>query len=105
MAKMLYSATMSLDGFIAGPGGDMSWPTPYLGPNPRADELIERAGQALAAGLLDEVLVFVAPVMPGDGVRLFQQPGGAPSRMAWPEPAGGAGSPGRSGARGGSEVA
>ena len=25
MAKLLYSATMSLDGFIAGAGGDMSW--------------------------------------------------------------------------------
>ena len=25
MGKLLYSATMSLDGFIAGPGGDMSW--------------------------------------------------------------------------------
>ena len=25
MAKFLYSAAMSLDGFIAGPGGDMSW--------------------------------------------------------------------------------
>jgi hypothetical protein len=27
MATILYSATMSLDGFIAGPGGDMSWLT------------------------------------------------------------------------------
>ena len=25
MAKVLYSATMSLDGFMAGPSGDMSW--------------------------------------------------------------------------------
>ena len=25
MATVLYSATASLDGFIAGPGGDMSW--------------------------------------------------------------------------------
>ena len=29
MAKLLYSATMSLDGFIAGPGGDMSWLTEH----------------------------------------------------------------------------
>ncbi|MEV4223175.1 dihydrofolate reductase family protein [Nonomuraea sp. NPDC049725] len=157
MAKMLYSATMSLDGFITGPGGDMSWLTPYLGPNSMADRLVGRVGailagrrsfggddphrgdperegkafgggwdgpqfvlthrpppapvpgvtfvgdlgtavaearraagdryvnvigadvarQCLAAGMLDEVLVFVAPVMLGDGVRLFDRPGGA----------------------------
>jgi dihydrofolate reductase len=39
MAKLLYSAAMSLDGFIAGPGGDMSWMRPYAGPNPEVDEL------------------------------------------------------------------
>ena len=37
MAKVLYSVTMSLDGYIAGPGGDMQWMTPYLGPNPEID--------------------------------------------------------------------
>jgi dihydrofolate reductase len=155
MARLLYSATMSLDGFIAGPGGDMSWLTSYLGPNPTAEELVGRIGalligrrtfggddpnrgtdqegpfggawsgpqfvlthevgqtappgitfvddldaavarakaaagekyvnilganvaqQCLQAGLLDEILVFVAPVLLGDGVRLFDQPGGA----------------------------
>jgi dihydrofolate reductase len=156
MATVLYSVTMSLDGFIAGPGGDMSWLTEYLGPNPTADEWVGRIGallignrtfrgddphrddpaaagkpfgggwdgpqfvlthhapatpvpgvtfvgdlasgvaaakaaagdryvdvlgantaaQCLAAGLLDEVLVFVAPVLLGDGVRLFDHPGG-----------------------------
>jgi dihydrofolate reductase len=155
MAKMLYSVTMSLDGFIAGPGGDMSWLTEYLGPNPSIDELIGRIGallignrtfrgddphkgtasegepfgggwtgpqfvlthhppdapapgitfvgdldtavteakaaagdlyvnilgadvahQCLDAGVLDEVLVCIAPVMLGDGVRLFDRPGG-----------------------------
>lgn len=34
MGRLQYSVTMSLDGFIAGPGGDMSWLTPFLGPNP-----------------------------------------------------------------------
>ena len=29
---------MSLDGFIAGPGGDMSWLTEHLGPIPKVDE-------------------------------------------------------------------
>ena len=155
MAKLLYSVTMSLDGYITGPGGDMSWLKPYLGPNPYVDELIgeigsllvgnrtfrgddpyqgtpaegeafgggwsgpqvvlthhvpeaewpgvtfvsdfsdavrqakEAAGdryvnvlgadvarQCVAAGLLDEVLTCIAPVLLGDGVRLFEQPGG-----------------------------
>jgi dihydrofolate reductase len=156
MGKMLYSVTMSLDGFIAGAGGDMSWLTPYLGPNPAVTELIDQIGallvgnrtfggddphkgtdaegkpfgggwtgpqfvlthrapaapvpgvtfvgdleggvaaakaaardkyvnilgaevarQCLAAGLLDEIFVCVAPVLLGDGVRLFEHPGGA----------------------------
>jgi dihydrofolate reductase len=161
MAKLLYSATMSLDGFIAGAGGDMSWMTEYLGPNPTIDELIDDVGallvgnrtfggddpyagdperegepfgggwsgpqfvltrrppaqpvpgvefvgdietaiaaakaaageklvnvlgaetarQCLAAGELDEVLVCITPVMLGDGVRLFEHPGGTQVRL------------------------
>ena len=156
MAKTLYSATMSLDGFIAGPKGDMSWLTPYIGPNPEVTGLIDRIGallvgnrtfrgddphrgtskegkpfgggwtgpqfvlthhvpessvpgttfvddlergvaaakaaagdkyvnilgadiarQCMDAGLLDEIFVCVAPVLLGDGVRLFDRPGGA----------------------------
>ena len=155
MGKVLYSATMSLDGFIAGPGGDMSWLIEHLGPNPTVDELISQIGallvgnrtfrgddphkgtakegkpfgggwtgpqfvlthhapltpvpgvtfvgdlenglavaraaagdkyvnvigaevarQCLDAGLIDEILVCIAPVMLGDGVRLFDYPGG-----------------------------
>jgi dihydrofolate reductase len=48
MAKFLYSAAMSLDGLIAGPDGDMSWMTDFLGPNPVVDELITRTGAILA---------------------------------------------------------
>jgi dihydrofolate reductase len=47
VAKMLYGATMSLDGFIAGPGGDMSWLTEYLGPNEVGDRLVDRIGSLL----------------------------------------------------------
>ena len=47
MGKVLYSATMSLDGFITGPGGDMSWLTEHLGPNPTVDEVIGRIGALL----------------------------------------------------------
>jgi riboflavin biosynthesis pyrimidine reductase len=47
MGKLLYSATMSLDGFIAGPGGDMSWLTEHLGPNATVDEVIGKIGALL----------------------------------------------------------
>src|SRR5262245_29967264 len=160
MAKFLYSAAMSLDGFIAGPGGDASWMADYLGPNPVVDDLIAETGaslvgnrtfggddpykgregegeafgggwdgpqfvlthrppdepmpgvtfvgdidmaisesrsaagdkyvnvlgasvaaQCLAAGVLDEVLVCVTPVLLGDGTRLFEHPGGKTVRL------------------------
>lgn len=161
MAKLLYSVTMSLDGFIAGHGGDMSWLTEHLGPNPLVDDLIDDIGsllvgrrtyggddpykgvegkegepfgggwsgeqfvlthripdtappgvtfvddlvraiqaaktaaggkyvnilgadtarQCLEAGELDEVLVLIAPVLLGDGTRLFDHPGGTNVRL------------------------
>ena len=160
MAKFLYSAAMSLDGFIAGPGGDMSWMTDYIGPNPVVDELISGTGamlvgnrtfggddplkgqegegeafgggwegpqfvlthrppaekvpgvtfvsdidaaivqsrdaagekfvnilgasvaaQCLEAGVLDEVMVSVLPVLLGDGTRLFEHEGGRTVRL------------------------
>jgi len=154
MATVLYSASMSLDGFIAGPRGDMSWLTRYSGPDPAAEAIVDQIGallvgnrtfhgddpnrgtdkegafdgqwsgptfvlthnppaepvpgitfvgdlasglaaaseaagekyvniigadvarQCVEASLLDEVLVFVAPALLGDGVRLFDAPGG-----------------------------
>src|SRR5919199_4834190 len=39
------------------------------------------ARQCLEAGLLDEVIVHVAPVLVGDGVRLFERIGGGPGRL------------------------
>jgi dihydrofolate reductase len=47
MGKVMYSAAMSLDGFIAGPGGDMSWMRPYSGPNPEVDALLPDIGSLL----------------------------------------------------------
>lgn len=45
MAKLLYSFTMSLDGYIAGPDGDMSWLGEYLAtPNPVAEKLVSDIG-------------------------------------------------------------
>ena len=161
MAKLLYSATVSLDGYLAGPGGDMSWLTEYLADeNPTADRLLANVGallvgrrtyagddpnrgtdsegafgghfqgpvivlthrppsrppadvtfvhdlrsavaqsmdaagdkyvnilgadvarQCIEAGLLNEILVFFAPILLGDGVRLFEHPGGTEVRLA-----------------------
>ncbi|MFI5956273.1 dihydrofolate reductase family protein [Cryptosporangium sp. NPDC051539] len=162
MAKVLYGATMSVDGFIAGVGGDMSWMQPYQGPDPIADELVANVGscliggvsyrgddpnmgtdkegpfggawtgeqivltrsapavdvpgvtfagdldtalrkaraaagdkyvcligadvgrQCLDAGEVDDVLVFVAPILLGDGVPLFRHLGGTNIRLDQP---------------------
>ena len=173
MSKLLYSATMSLDGFIAGPDGDMSWLSEHVDafdvdldvlmgdvgalligrrtfggddPNagtdaegayggrwqgtsvvlthdppatPPADDVVfateleegvrlaqEAAGdrdvsilganvaaQCLEAGVLDEILVFVAPVLLGDGTQMFEHPGGTNVRLEplGPHPAGSGG--------------
>ena len=48
MAKVLYSVTMSVDGFITGPDGDMQWMRPYLGPDPEVEQLLPRIGSVLA---------------------------------------------------------
>jgi dihydrofolate reductase len=48
MATVIYSATASLDGFIAGPGGDMSWLSEHVGgQNEAADQLLARLGALL----------------------------------------------------------
>ena len=47
MAKVLYSATMSVDGFIAGPGGDISRLTEHRGPNPTVDDVVGQIGALL----------------------------------------------------------
>ncbi|NUP46988.1 MAG: hypothetical protein HOW97_06675 [Catenulispora sp.] len=157
MAKVFWHTTISLDGFMAGPGGDMAWMQGFSGPSPQTFQSIiantgaalagrnsydsganagqkvyggaldgpvfvlsrnpprqddpdvtfltgdlaaamatvkEAAGgkdvvviggilgkECLAAGLVDEVLIHVAPIMLGDGVRLVDNPGGAPFRL------------------------
>lgn len=47
MAQLIYSAAMSTDGYIAGPGGDMSWLAGFAGPNRMADELMNSTGALL----------------------------------------------------------
>lgn len=47
MPRLIYSAAISLDGFLAGPDGDMSWLQPHDGPNPEAEQLMLRSGSLL----------------------------------------------------------
>jgi dihydrofolate reductase len=37
--------------------------------------------QLLERGLIDEIDLHIAPVLLGDGIRLFDNPGGAPVRL------------------------
>jgi dihydrofolate reductase len=39
------------------------------------------ATQCLEAGLLDEIIVHVAPVLLGEGTRLFDRAGGGPVKL------------------------
>jgi dihydrofolate reductase len=48
MANVLWHVTMSLDGFIAGPGNSMDWMLGYGEENSEVDELIKRIGAVLA---------------------------------------------------------
>jgi dihydrofolate reductase len=48
MGKVLYHITMSLDGFVAGPGGDMSWMSGWGDDDePLVDELLGQIGALL----------------------------------------------------------
>ncbi len=156
MSKVLWHITMSLDGFVAGPGGDMSWMGDYADPNPTVNEVLGQIGavliggrtydgakteqgkvyggawsgpqfvlthaasntaasgftfvagdigevmrkvkaaagnnyvaiigptaakEILYAGLLDEILIHIVPVLLGDGVRLFEHSGGTTVKL------------------------
>lgn len=48
MARVLWHVTMSLDGFIAGPGGRMDWMLGFGEQNDEVDELIPQIGAVLA---------------------------------------------------------
>jgi dihydrofolate reductase len=76
MSRVLWHTTMSLDGFIAGPDHSMDW---MSGTSLFGGEI---GRQCVQGGLVDELYVHVAPVLLGDGVRLFEAPGGEPVRLA-----------------------
>ena len=98
MARVLWHVTMSLDGFIAGPGNNPPKDpsvTFLSGDITRAvEKASEAAGdkylvifgadvarQCIEAGLLEEALIHVVPTLLGDGVRLFSRPGGDAIRL------------------------
>jgi len=50
MGRVVIHATMSLDGYIAGPNDDLNWMSDYVGPNKVADEVIGMAGAIVGGG-------------------------------------------------------
>src|SRR5918995_380857 len=82
--KVVVNRCMSLDGFIAGPGHSMDWGGDRaLADSTALDDAggknleilgADVAGQCLQLGLVDEILVYVLPVLLGDGIR-FSSPG------------------------------
>ena len=63
--KVLWIFTMSLDGFVAGPNHEMGWMT----------------GFTVRPGLIDEIDIHIAPILLGDGIRLYHNPGREPIRL------------------------
>lgn len=49
-ARFVYSATTSVDGFIAGAEGDMTWMVPFLGPNEAIDAFVAETAAVLVGG-------------------------------------------------------
>jgi len=39
--------------------------------------------QLLELGLIDEIDLHIAPILLGEGIRLYDNPGGAPIRLHW----------------------
>ena len=106
---VLLDATISLDGFMAGPNHEVDWVLAYKEPSDAARQVVDTTGafisgrrsydgslraggeiyggawsgavfvvtggeicrQALDTGLVDEIQLHVAPVLLGNGIRLF----------------------------------
>jgi hypothetical protein len=88
MSTVHWHVTMSVDGFIAGPDDAMDRAFAAGGSSAIADDVMQNAG-AIVAGprwyrrgdrqvrrdLVDEIVIHVAPVLLGDGIRLYGEPG------------------------------
>src|SRR5712664_420347 len=62
MAKVVWHVTMSLDGFIAGPGGSMDWMLGFGDEDDEVNELIKSIGAVLAGRGTYYVGAFKGPV-------------------------------------------
>src|SRR5205085_2632951 len=80
IGRVVVNRAMSLDGFIAGPGDAMGWVFVFVAEDCFREsaaaggknlEILgaDVAGQCLRRGLVDEILVYVLPVLLGDGIR------------------------------------
>ncbi len=50
MARILWHNTMSVDGFVALPGDEMSWMAPFVGPNETVQKVLPLIGAILMGG-------------------------------------------------------
>lgn len=86
MGNVFIHATMSLDGLIARPNDEIDWAFTFLagGLEQAIKTAREAAGpkkvsllgasidqQCLKAGLVDEIVIHLVPIVLGEGVRLF----------------------------------
>jgi riboflavin biosynthesis pyrimidine reductase len=79
MSNVIWHVTMSVDGFIADPDDYMDWASEAAvatardaaGAKNRQIFGANLAHQCLDADLLDEIVIHVAPVLLGEGVRLY----------------------------------
>ena len=69
---LIWHVTMSVDGFIAGPGHSMHWVFRYPGPNPEVDEMMRATGAILAGRN-----AFEANRVPGQAAEARKPFGGA----------------------------
>ena len=70
MRKVILLMHVSLDGFVAGPNGEMDWIS-------FDDELVDYVAdqQFMKAGFIEEIQIHLVPVLLGDGIRLFEHIG------------------------------
>jgi dihydrofolate reductase len=52
MGKVVIHATMTVDGYIAGPNDEMDWMSAFVGPNQAAEEVIRMVGSIVSGGRL-----------------------------------------------------
>jgi hypothetical protein len=78
--KVLFHFAMSLDGFVAGPNHEMDWMTGISVRPGLHDEYVTTTGAILGGRHgWDQAIDGSRPY--GEGIRLYDNPGGAPIRL------------------------